>query len=115
MSGAEIWGVRFTDCLWMASLVEVNYQQSVFGVRIDPVGIHVVTRHRPFVFLRHPLEWQIIDLALQAYGKVGVSLYDTLGKDSVGKDPTCAKADVFADVLGTQNSCNYILNLFFHS
>ncbi|KAI0664918.1 acetyl-CoA synthetase-like protein [Cubamyces menziesii] len=26
--------------------------------------------------------WQIIDLALQAYGKVGVSLYDTLGKDS---------------------------------
>jgi hypothetical protein len=29
-------------------------------------------------------EWQIIDLALQAYGFVGVSLYDTLGKDSVG-------------------------------
>ncbi|RPD66021.1 acetyl-CoA synthetase-like protein [Lentinus tigrinus ALCF2SS1-7] len=26
--------------------------------------------------------WQIIDLALQAYGKVGVSLYDTLGKDA---------------------------------
>ncbi|KIM57625.1 hypothetical protein SCLCIDRAFT_1219315 [Scleroderma citrinum Foug A] len=31
-------------------------------------------------------EWQLVDLALQAYGKVGVSLYDTLGKDSVGKD-----------------------------
>ena len=30
-------------------------------------------------------EWQIIDLALHAYAKVGVSLYDTLGKDSVGK------------------------------
>ncbi|EIW60496.1 acetyl-CoA synthetase-like protein [Trametes versicolor FP-101664 SS1] len=28
--------------------------------------------------------WQVIDLALQAYGKVGVSLYDTLGKDSAG-------------------------------
>jgi len=28
-------------------------------------------------------EWQIADLALQAYAKVGVSLYDTLGKDSV--------------------------------
>ncbi|OCB84221.1 acetyl-CoA synthetase-like protein [Sanghuangporus baumii] len=28
-------------------------------------------------------EWQIIDLALHAYAKVGVSLYDTLGKDSV--------------------------------
>ncbi|KAL5529253.1 hypothetical protein ACEPAG_5238 [Sanghuangporus baumii] len=28
-------------------------------------------------------EWQIIDLALHAYAKVGVSLYDTLGKDAV--------------------------------
>lgn len=27
-----------------------------------------------------------MDLGLQAYGKVGVSLYDTLGKDSVGKE-----------------------------
>ncbi|KAI8998742.1 acetyl-CoA synthetase-like protein [Trametes punicea] len=26
--------------------------------------------------------WQLVDLALQAYAKVGVSLYDTLGKDS---------------------------------
>ena len=29
-------------------------------------------------------DWQVIDLSLQAYGKVGVSLYDTLGKDSAG-------------------------------
>jgi long-chain acyl-CoA synthetase len=28
-------------------------------------------------------EWQIVDLALQGYQKVSVSLYDTLGKDSV--------------------------------
>lgn len=28
-------------------------------------------------------EWQVVDLALHAYGKVGVSLYDTLGPDSV--------------------------------
>ncbi|QRV75225.1 AMP binding enzyme [Ceratobasidium sp. AG-Ba] len=28
-------------------------------------------------------EWQVIDLALHAYNKVGVSLYDTLGPDSV--------------------------------
>ncbi|CAL1704352.1 unnamed protein product [Somion occarium] len=27
--------------------------------------------------------WQIVDLAIQAYGLVGVSLYDTLGKDAV--------------------------------
>lgn len=30
-------------------------------------------------------EWQIIDTALHAYSKVGVSLYDTLGKDAVGE------------------------------
>jgi long-subunit acyl-CoA synthetase (AMP-forming) len=29
-------------------------------------------------------EWQVIDLATQAYKKVSVSLYDTLGQDSVG-------------------------------
>lgn len=28
-------------------------------------------------------EWQLVELALHAYGKVGVSLYDTLGKESV--------------------------------
>ncbi|KAJ7470284.1 long-chain-fatty-acid-CoA ligase [Mycena latifolia] len=28
-------------------------------------------------------EWQLVDLALQSYKKVGVSLYDTLGKDAV--------------------------------
>ncbi|KAF8894464.1 hypothetical protein BD779DRAFT_1745129 [Infundibulicybe gibba] len=29
-------------------------------------------------------EWQIIDIALSSYDKVSVSLYDTLGRDSVG-------------------------------
>lgn len=33
------------------------------------------------------IDWQVIDLSLQAYGKVGVSLYDTLGKDSAGVLP----------------------------
>ncbi|KAH6905799.1 long-chain acyl-CoA synthetase [Coprinopsis sp. MPI-PUGE-AT-0042] len=28
-------------------------------------------------------EWQLVDLACQSYNQVGVSLYDTLGKDSV--------------------------------
>ncbi|EAU93249.2 long-chain acyl-CoA synthetase [Coprinopsis cinerea okayama7 len=28
-------------------------------------------------------EWQLVDIALQTYDKVGVSLYDTLGRDSV--------------------------------
>lgn len=30
------------------------------------------------------VEWQMIDIGLQSYQKVSVSLYDTLGKDSVG-------------------------------
>lgn len=36
------------------------------------------------MLVSRPSEWQIIDIALQSYDKVSVSLYDTLGKDSVG-------------------------------
>jgi long-subunit acyl-CoA synthetase (AMP-forming) len=30
-------------------------------------------------------EWQIIDLGIETYGMASVALYDTLGKDAVGK------------------------------
>ena len=30
------------------------------------------------------IEWLIVDIACQTYQKVSVSLYDRLGKDSVG-------------------------------
>ncbi|KAI0670490.1 acetyl-CoA synthetase-like protein [Trametes maxima] len=40
--------------------------------------------------------WQVIDLALQAYGKVGVSLYDTLGKDSAGTVNNAELTIIFA-------------------
>ncbi|KAG5645915.1 hypothetical protein DXG03_005062 [Asterophora parasitica] len=43
------------------------------GGEFDAVGVW--SPNRP--------EWQIIDIALQSYNKVSVSLYDTLGKDSV--------------------------------
>ncbi|KAK7440178.1 medium-chain fatty acid-CoA ligase faa2 [Stygiomarasmius scandens] len=43
------------------------------GGEYETVGIW--SQNRP--------EWQIVDLALHAYNKVGVSIYDTLGKDSV--------------------------------
>ncbi|KAJ7929234.1 hypothetical protein B0H13DRAFT_1703325 [Mycena leptocephala] len=43
------------------------------GGDLETVGIWSINRP----------EWQIIDIALQSYKKVGVSLYDTLGKDSV--------------------------------
>ncbi|KIM87577.1 hypothetical protein PILCRDRAFT_815138 [Piloderma croceum F 1598] len=42
------------------------------GGDLETVGIW--SQNRP--------EWQIIDIALQSYRKVGVSLYETLGKDS---------------------------------
>ncbi|KAF8905973.1 hypothetical protein CPB84DRAFT_1813952 [Gymnopilus junonius] len=41
-------------------------------------------------------EWQIVDLALQAYQKVSVSLYDTLGRDSVGEIEHAHLSIVFA-------------------
>ncbi|TFK42731.1 hypothetical protein BDQ12DRAFT_676716 [Crucibulum laeve] len=44
------------------------------GGEFETVGIWAANRP----------EWQIIDIALQTYNKVSVSLYDTLGKDSVG-------------------------------
>ncbi|KAJ7702319.1 hypothetical protein B0H17DRAFT_1043697 [Mycena rosella] len=43
------------------------------GGDLDTVGIWSINRP----------EWQIVDIALQSYRKVGVSLYDTLGKESV--------------------------------
>ncbi|KAJ6547071.1 hypothetical protein B0H19DRAFT_955000 [Mycena capillaripes] len=43
------------------------------GGNLETVGLWSINRP----------EWQIIDIALQSYKKVGVSLYDTLGKDSV--------------------------------
>lgn len=57
-------------------------KQWVFGQRID----QVCRRHCIAVIPNFTVktEWQVVDLALHAYKKVGVSLYDTLGKDSVG-------------------------------
>lgn len=37
-----------------------------------------------FMLMLH-VDWQIIDLSLHLYNLVSVALYDTLGKDSVGK------------------------------
>ncbi|TFY65500.1 hypothetical protein EVG20_g5564 [Dentipellis fragilis] len=50
------------------------------GGELPSVGLWSQNRpDRPRTYL----EWQLVDFALHAYGKVGVSLYDTLGKDSV--------------------------------
>ena len=41
-----------------------------------PLGCRDVAQFQP--------EWLLVELALNAYGKVGVSLYDTLGDEAVG-------------------------------
>ncbi|KAG1896085.1 long-chain-fatty-acid-CoA ligase [Suillus fuscotomentosus] len=48
-------------------------QGELQGEDLQTVGIWSVNRP----------EWQLVELALHAYNKVGVGLYDTLGKDSV--------------------------------
>ncbi len=50
------------------------------GLRTDQVRVRVTEFRLAHTFL----DWQVIDLALQSHKKVGVSLYDTLGKDAVG-------------------------------
>ena len=63
------------------------------GGELETVGIW--SKNRPgmssyklvFLWIAEALhaEWQVVDLAVHAYQKVSVSLYDTLGKDSVGE------------------------------
>lgn len=57
-------------------------------------------------------EWQILDIAMQNYKKVSVSLYDTLGKDAVGKIRTfdfSALSNTIRRPL-LQNTCNVTLS-----
>lgn len=58
----------------IGSALHTWFQKGVLGGgEMETVGIW--SPNRP--------EWQLVEWALNAYGKVGVSLYDTLGKDSV--------------------------------
>ncbi|KAF6763801.1 long-chain-fatty-acid-CoA ligase [Ephemerocybe angulata] len=60
---------------YIGSALHTLFQQGkVGGGELETVGIWA--QNRP--------EWQLVDLACQSYNKVSVSLYDTLGKDSVG-------------------------------
>lgn len=42
-------------------------------------------------------EWQLVDLATHAYEMVSVSLYDTLGKDTVGEYDRCVSVVTYTD------------------
>lgn len=55
-------------------------------------------------------EWQIVDLAIATYGKVDVSIYDTLGKDVVGEFAPCLLLQRLN--VPCQNICNFVPALF---
>jgi long-chain acyl-CoA synthetase len=63
----------------------------LMGDDLETVGIWSQNRpgmfHSPLqdYFSSIAVEWQLVEFALHAYNKVGVGLYDTLGKVSVGK------------------------------
>lgn len=59
------------------------------------------------------VEWQIVDIALQTYQKVSVSLYDTLGKDSVGKCTFPAPVNPNAYAGGSIHVFPFILSSFY--
>ena len=76
---------------YIGSALHSLFQQGVIGGgQLQTVGIWAPncpgmsqSRNRRSYF-QTTIEWQIVDIACQTYQKVSVSLYDTLGKDSVG-------------------------------
>nr|GAT59645.1 acetyl-CoA synthetase-like protein [Mycena chlorophos] len=56
-----------------SALVHLFNNGTLGGGELQSVGLWSINRP----------EWQIVDIALHSYKKIGVTLYDTLGKDSV--------------------------------
>lgn len=82
----------------VGSALELKHKSGLYraGEEFETVGIWSINRpgevpeaHSRWNVLQlthfYVLEWQIIDLACQAYKKVSVSLYDTFGPDACGK------------------------------
>ncbi|KZT69006.1 acetyl-CoA synthetase-like protein [Daedalea quercina L-15889] len=68
------------------------------GGQLETVGI----------WSRNTPEWQLLDCALHAYAKIGVALYDTLGKDSVEYIINHAETTV---VFATSEHAQFLLKL----
>lgn len=77
------------------------------------MGLLVVLLYRWTVFVELSVwlwmagtEWQFVEWALNAYQKVGVSLYDTLGKDAVGAFflVSYGKVQILNDIILSINS-----------
>ena len=80
--GGERLGVPCITCSRRVFWAEERWTPSASGARTRLVRF--LSCHSPR-WLTQVEEWQLLDCALHAYGKVGVALYDTLGKDSVGE------------------------------
>jgi hypothetical protein len=98
-------GVPLRLCSGRGRWAVESMKQWEFGPLIVQVCL-IYIRTPWLVGFSHPyVEWQIIDIALQTYDKVSVSLYDTLGKDSVGQHITYTPCFVIDDI-ASQNICN---------
>ena len=85
MSGGGTLGVLCASCTSTVLLGVERCQQLGPGVRTGQVRLLIRSlTTQLYSTLTIIAEWQVIDWSLHAYGFVGVSLYDTLGKDSVG-------------------------------
>ena len=100
---------------YIGSALHALFQKGELGSGEYPtVGIWSQNRPGSHIFLilcsdtdSSNLEWQLIDIAAASYQKVSVSLYDTLGSDSVGEwDTECSvkKPDE-----AFQNTCKVVL------
>ena len=61
-----------------------NAPRWVSGVRTDLVSFSLLVRLSLQLNVNFQPECVLVELALNAYGKVGVTLYDTLGDEAVG-------------------------------
>jgi hypothetical protein len=84
MRGDATLAVLFIISLRVEQWVVGNTPQWASGVRIGPVSFLFLVRLSLPLNVNFQPECVLVELALNAYGKVGVTLYDTLGDEAVG-------------------------------
>jgi len=84
MRGDAILAVPFIISLRTDQWVVGNTPRWVSGVRTDLVSLSLLARLSLPLNVNILPECVLVELALNAYGKVGVTLYDTLGDEAVG-------------------------------
>ena len=84
MRGDATLAVLFIISLRIDQWVVGNTPRWVSGVRTDLVSFLPLARLSLPLNVNIQPECVLVELALNAYGKVGVTLYDTLGDEAVG-------------------------------